>query len=476
MRRRPDRRATVSLESLECRNLLSSTAATPLIAASSRSRAIFTKLEKTVNRDDRRVGRTSVERQIAREEVTILQDDLYILGFFERSARSKPKSRAGARNRIEPAADPSLNGQPPTESQILAGFQNDYEDAILGSAPDAAQLLVDDATLALDTWDVISPIILDGPAGVPEAIAQLNEKTPDIYDDIDSILDNPLFDSSPSAQDMVIGGQELGLEQASSNQPIELPPTPGIEGNPPPVETGPGPSTQAAISVSPNSLTFTAIAGGSSPVPQTITVTNSGTAGSTLEFVASASLSSPFPVQIDPSSGNVVAGASTTLSVSVDPSALAPGTYTSSILISDPQSSNQYVTVPIKLIVTATTTYTGTIQYGGFDANFNPISGSSSIALVINEGDATQAGEFSGTVSIPSIAGASIQEPIIGTNDGSGSIMIQATGSDSFTVDLDGKVQSNGSLLIDDWAIEPGAGGFEVDSSQAGSKPIILSP
>jgi uncharacterized protein (TIGR03437 family) len=98
----------------------------------------------------------------------------------------------------------------------------------------------------------------------------------------------------------------------------------------------------AALTVTPQSLTFNYSSGGTAPAAQTISIANGGTG--TLSWIASSSVSW---VTLSAASGT----APSTLSVSVGTAGLAAGTYTGNVQISAAGASGSPVSVAITLVV-----------------------------------------------------------------------------------------------------------------------------
>lgn len=109
------------------------------------------------------------------------------------------------------------------------------------------------------------------------------------------------------------------------------------------------PLPKPTISLSPTSLTFSAVQGGANPAPQTVTITNSGPLGSTLNWSATDDAAW---LSLSPTSGSLASGASQPMTVSVDISGLGPGTYSATITVSDPNATNSPQTVGVTLVVT----------------------------------------------------------------------------------------------------------------------------
>jgi len=105
-----------------------------------------------------------------------------------------------------------------------------------------------------------------------------------------------------------------------------------------------------SISLSTNSLNFSAIQGGSNPANQTFTITNSGVSGSTLTWTISDDATW---LTLSPSSGSLNSGASATVTASVDISGLSTGIYNATITVSDPNATNSPQTISVTLIISA---------------------------------------------------------------------------------------------------------------------------
>ncbi|HOP07194.1 MAG TPA: hypothetical protein PLF13_07885 [candidate division Zixibacteria bacterium] len=96
------------------------------------------------------------------------------------------------------------------------------------------------------------------------------------------------------------------------------------------------------ISVSPSALYFNAIANGDNPTPKTLVVKNSG--ASVLDWTITNTESW---LSTSPSSGTD----STNVTVSVDITGLAYGSYVDTLIVSDPNATNDPVKVPVSLSV-----------------------------------------------------------------------------------------------------------------------------
>ncbi len=110
-----------------------------------------------------------------------------------------------------------------------------------------------------------------------------------------------------------------------------------------------------AIGLGSQSIPFSGTVGVPNPAPQTLSVSNTGPAGTTLNWTAQASTSTGGPwLSINPVSGSSTgSGDPKTITVSVNISGLSAGTYNGTITISDPNASNNPQTVTVTLTLTA---------------------------------------------------------------------------------------------------------------------------
>jgi parallel beta-helix repeat protein len=107
-------------------------------------------------------------------------------------------------------------------------------------------------------------------------------------------------------------------------------------------------STKPTIELSPTSLAFNAVQGGTNPLPQTVTVTNTGSVLSTLNWGATDNASW---LSESPTSGSLAGAESEPMTVSADITGLAAGTYNATITVSDPNATNSPRTVGVELII-----------------------------------------------------------------------------------------------------------------------------
>ena len=104
--------------------------------------------------------------------------------------------------------------------------------------------------------------------------------------------------------------------------------------------------TQPTLALSPAVLSFVAVEG-SVPASQTLALSNSGVG--VMAWTATADAAAPAWLAVSPGSGTGAAA----LTVAVDPTGLAPGTYTKTITVSAPGATNTPRTVPVTLVVSA---------------------------------------------------------------------------------------------------------------------------
>jgi uncharacterized protein (TIGR03437 family) len=108
--------------------------------------------------------------------------------------------------------------------------------------------------------------------------------------------------------------------------------------------------TSGTLSVSTNTLAFTYVSGGSVPVAQTVQVSGSGSA---LNFTATPNSGTlgVNGLSVTPTSGTTPG----TLSIGVNPSGLAAGTYSGSVVVTAPNASRSPQTIQVTLAVNAGT-------------------------------------------------------------------------------------------------------------------------
>jgi uncharacterized protein (TIGR03437 family) len=106
-------------------------------------------------------------------------------------------------------------------------------------------------------------------------------------------------------------------------------------------------ASASPVTATPSTLSFSVNAGAAAPPTQTVVI---GSLGSTLTYTAAASTTGGGPwLSVSPDSGN----ANTVLTISVNPSGLAAGSYNGTITITPSGAGNTPLTIPVKLTVNA---------------------------------------------------------------------------------------------------------------------------
>lgn len=109
--------------------------------------------------------------------------------------------------------------------------------------------------------------------------------------------------------------------------------------------------TAGALQLSQSTLQFSQTAGGAAPPTKTVQVTSSGQA---LNFQAAANSNNAVSwLSVSPATGNT--SGSGTLTISVDGSKLAAGTYTGTVTVTSPNASNSPATITVNLTLSAGT-------------------------------------------------------------------------------------------------------------------------
>jgi hypothetical protein len=133
----------------------------------------------------------------------------------------------------------------------------------------------------------------------------------------------------------------------------------------------------STINLNPTGLAFSATLGGSSPAPQTVTVSNSGTG--TLDW-----------------NGNTTAGwllispttatAPSSFTVTPNIAGLAAGTYSTTIVVSGDASANTTQSIPVDLTISTSTTSTSTTSTASVFLAWSPVQDSSVTGYYIHFG------------------------------------------------------------------------------------------
>jgi glucose/arabinose dehydrogenase len=163
---------------------------------------------------------------------------------------------------------------------------------------------------------------------------------------------NPLASNGTLAWRDHAGGASGGAEQTSADRALTgLPAAWAAQAS---YSDGPvsgyavgssgGGTSSPALSVSPTSLAFSATAGAADPAAKTVTVSNSG--GGTLDFTTSDDASW---LSVTPAAGS----APKDVSVAVDTTGLASGTYTANVTVDSAGASGSPKVIPVTLTVSA---------------------------------------------------------------------------------------------------------------------------
>jgi uncharacterized protein (TIGR03437 family) len=159
----------------------------------------------------------------------------------------------------------------------------------------------------------------------------------------------------------------------ASNSPLNIPVT---------LTVGP----QQTLSVTPTTLTFSHQLGAAAPATQTVALASSGTA---LSFTTTVATTTGGPwLTATPATG----ATSATVTVGVNPTGLAAGTYSGSVTITAPGASNSPQTVVVTLTVTAVATPVISVVGNGASFTPGPVSPGELVTIVgTNLGPATPA-------------------------------------------------------------------------------------
>jgi len=157
---------------------------------------------------------------------------------------------------------------------------------------------------------------------------------------------------------------------------VTLPPPPPPQPQPQP----PPPPPPATLSTSPSSLSFTGVQNGANPSSKSVTITNSGGAGTSLNW--SATKDAPWMWLLLPTSGTLGGGASANQTVNIDTTGLAPGSYSGSVTVTATSGgssvSGNPKTITVNLTVTApglstiTLSCTNNCTFTGVSGGANP--------------------------------------------------------------------------------------------------------
>ncbi len=237
-----------------------------------------------------------------------------------------------------------------------------------------------------------------------------------------------------------------------------------------------------SLSVSPASLTFSATAGGANPAATTLSVTNAG-AGA-LNYAASDNAAW---LSVTPGSGT----APGTLSVSVDVTGLAAGTYNGSVTVTSSGVTGSPATIPVTFTVTPPPSLSVTppsLSFTGSVGGANPAAKTLSLA---NTGGGTlnyttsdnaswlavtpASGTAPGTLSV-SVSTAGLAQ---GTYNGSVTVTAAGAGGSPATIPVTFTVSNlppPPAGLVGAWGFDESSGTSALDSSGLGNAGTLSGP
>jgi hypothetical protein len=152
---------------------------------------------------------------------------------------------------------------------------------------------------------------------------------------------DPAAGTAPSSVSMSVS--TVGLAEGTYSGTVTVT-APGASGSPKviPVTLTVTAPVPPALDVSPATLSFSAVAGGSNPSPRTLAIANSG--GGTIDWTAA--VDQPW-LTVSPAAGT----APSSVTVSVSTAALTPGTHNGTIIVTAPGVANSPRVVPVSLSV-----------------------------------------------------------------------------------------------------------------------------
>jgi Concanavalin A-like lectin/glucanases superfamily/Viral BACON domain len=237
-----------------------------------------------------------------------------------------------------------------------------------------------------------------------------------------------------------------------------------------------------ALSVSPASLSFSAVAGGSSPAAKTLSVTNAG--AGTLTYTTSDNASW---LSVSPGSGT----APSDVSVSVNVSGLAAGTYSGSVTVTAAGATGSPATIPVTFTVDPPPTlsvspsslsFTGTVgaaspaaktlnvtNTGGGTLSYTASDNASWLAVTPTSGTAP------GTLSV-SVTTAGLAQ---GTYNGAVTVTASGAGGSPATIPVTFTVSNTPpppTGLVGAWGFDEASGASALDSSGAGNVGTLSGP
>ena len=236
------------------------------------------------------------------------------------------------------------------------------------------------------------------------------------------------------------------------------------------------------LSVSPASLSFSAVAGGASPASKNLTVSNTG--AGTLNYTVSDNAAW---LSVSPGSGT----APGTVSVSADVTGLAAGTYNGSVTVTSSGSTGSPATIPVTFVVDPPPNLSVTpssLSFSGSVGGANPAAKTLSVAntgggtlnyttsdnaswLAVTPASGTAPGTLSVSVDTAGLAQGTYNGAVTVTASGAGGS--PATIPVTFTVS---NLPPPPAGLVGAWGFDESSGTSALDSSGLGNTGTLSGP
>ncbi len=198
-------------------------------------------------------------------------------------------------------------------------------------------------------------------------------------------------------------------------------------------------SATSVLSVTPTSLnTFLYQAGGALPVPQSLSLSSNGAA---IPFTIGVSPAAPWLV-VNPL-GGTVSGAPTALTLTVTPTGLTPGTYTTSLNITPLNGVNALPAIPVVLVVSnnpllqanpAQITFTSAFaSQGPADQILNITSVGGQVPFTVST-DVPWLTATSSGITSPAQVTLRVNSALLGVGTLSGKVTIRPTNGDNYSI------------------------------------------
>lgn len=117
------------------------------------------------------------------------------------------------------------------------------------------------------------------------------------------------------------------------------------------------PTPKPTIALTPRTFQFTAIEGRGNPTTQTLSIGNTGSSGSTLNWTGTDNASW---LTLSPTSGSIASGSNQNVTLAVDVAGLAAGTYNATITVTDANATNSPQTATVNLSLAPANTFCST--------------------------------------------------------------------------------------------------------------------